>query len=430
MRERYVLLGLAPARVDWFRRVGQWATSATIPAEFVRCVSAQEVRARLASGRRFSAALLDGSAPGVDRDLLAAIHEAGVAALVVDGHTDRPWRELGAAATLDEQLTRDDLLDALAGVASMVAPAVAGDPPARPSVQQGRAGQVVAVTGPGGTGASTAAIALAQGLAGPSRQVLLADCCRVADQAMLHDARTVVPSVQDLVDAHRTGLPTVEDIRAQTFDIPDRGYRLLLGLRRPVHWATLAAEGYEATLDSLQRAFDVTVADIESDLEGEQHTGSEDVEARNRLARATLGRATAVVVVGEAGVKGLHALVRTVLDLLAFGMPGRRIVPVLNRSPRSPRERAEVAAALSSLTRASVGPAAASLPSPVFLPRRRVDAALRDGVALPSPLPDLLAGAVAHLLRDPAPRPEVSVATRRIAAGSLGLFTSSREQTP
>lgn len=30
MRERYVLLGLARARADWFARVGQWATSAAI----------------------------------------------------------------------------------------------------------------------------------------------------------------------------------------------------------------------------------------------------------------------------------------------------------------------------------------------------------------------------------------------------------------
>jgi hypothetical protein len=30
MCERYVLLGLARPRADWFRRVGQWATSAVV----------------------------------------------------------------------------------------------------------------------------------------------------------------------------------------------------------------------------------------------------------------------------------------------------------------------------------------------------------------------------------------------------------------
>jgi hypothetical protein len=30
MRDRYVLLGLARARADWFRTVGQWATSAML----------------------------------------------------------------------------------------------------------------------------------------------------------------------------------------------------------------------------------------------------------------------------------------------------------------------------------------------------------------------------------------------------------------
>ncbi len=45
--ERYVLLGLAPARAAWFRSVGSWANSGALPAEFVKCLSAEEVAARL-----------------------------------------------------------------------------------------------------------------------------------------------------------------------------------------------------------------------------------------------------------------------------------------------------------------------------------------------------------------------------------------------
>jgi hypothetical protein len=70
--DRFVLLGLARPRATWFSEVSRWATSAIVPAEFVKCVSAEEVRARLAVGRPWSAALLDGSLPAVDRDLLAA----------------------------------------------------------------------------------------------------------------------------------------------------------------------------------------------------------------------------------------------------------------------------------------------------------------------------------------------------------------------
>ena len=49
--EHYVVLGAARPRAAWFADVGRWATSAALPVEFVRCVSADEVRARLAAGR-------------------------------------------------------------------------------------------------------------------------------------------------------------------------------------------------------------------------------------------------------------------------------------------------------------------------------------------------------------------------------------------
>lgn len=431
MRERYVLLGLARARAEWFAQVGRWATAASLPAEFLRCISVQELRARLGSGRQFSAALLDGAAPGVDRDLLAVLRDAGVAAIVVDDATGRPWRDLGADGVLAPGFDRDDLLEALATHARMVGPAVVGDQPDAPDTTTASRGAVVAVTGPGGTGASVAAIALAQGLAAADRgQVLLADFCRVADQAMLHDSRVVVPSVQEVAEAHRGGTPTTQDVRNQTFEVVERRYRLLLGLRRPRHWVTVRPQAFEATLDSLQRAFDVVVADVEPDLEGEDETGSMDVEDRHLLARATAGRATAVVVVGEPSMKGLHALVRTLLDLLAFGVPGRRIVPVLNQAPRSPRERAELAATLGSLAHTALGASGTALPSPVFLPRRRVDVALRDGVSLPRPLPDLLVGAVGHVLDRVGGNPgSPTAAPQRVAPGSLSLFTSAREST-
>ncbi len=94
---RWVLLGLARPRLPWFAAVGRDATSGALPAEFLKCVSAEEVRVRLAGGRRCSAVLLDGGLPGVDRDLLAAVVEAGAAAVVVDaGRGERDWRALGA----------------------------------------------------------------------------------------------------------------------------------------------------------------------------------------------------------------------------------------------------------------------------------------------------------------------------------------------
>ncbi|MST32488.1 hypothetical protein GHK86_07105, partial [Acidimicrobiaceae bacterium USS-CC1] len=70
--ERWVLLGLAPARAAWFGEVTRWSTSGALPAEFVKCLSAEEARARLGSGRPWSALVVDAAAPGFDRDLVDA----------------------------------------------------------------------------------------------------------------------------------------------------------------------------------------------------------------------------------------------------------------------------------------------------------------------------------------------------------------------
>ena len=212
MAERYVLLGLAPARSSWFRMVGQWAAAAVLPAEFVRCVSLEELRSRLRSGRAYSAVLIDGGLPGLDRDLIAAATELGCAVLVVEPPSaGRDWQALGAAGTLAPAFSRDELVEVLTATARPIRDASIAmldpGPVARPATR----GPLVAVTGPGGTGASVTAIALAQGLAaepgtaGRGPEVLLADLCRRADQAMLHDARVLVPGLPELVDAHRGG---------------------------------------------------------------------------------------------------------------------------------------------------------------------------------------------------------------------------------
>ncbi len=81
--ERFVVLGLAQVRAGWFGEVSRWSTSGTIPVEFVKCVSIDEVRGRLRTGRAVSALLLDAQRTGVDRDLLDAARDVGAAVIVV-----------------------------------------------------------------------------------------------------------------------------------------------------------------------------------------------------------------------------------------------------------------------------------------------------------------------------------------------------------
>jgi hypothetical protein len=425
--DRYVVLGLAQARSAWFRSVAQWAHSAALPVEFVKCVSGEEVRARLASGRSFSALVCDAGVPAVDRDLLGAAKTCGCAVLVVtDPRIDRDWQSLGATASLRPAFDREELLAALAEHAVMVRRGHAE------SARRGRdreatppwRGPTIAVCGPGGTGASTAAIALAQTLAETAPgAVLLADLRRNAEQAMLHDARDVVPGVQELVEGHRAGRPSAAEVRALTFSIGERGYHLLLGLRLGRQWAGIRPRSFDASFDSLRRAYQIVVCDIDADFEGEAEGGSIDVEERNTMARLPALHADAVLVVGAPTMKGLHSLVRVLHDLLTLGVAAPRLVPVLNRAPRSARTRLALTRALADLVGAGV-----RLAAPVFLPERHVEEALRDGVRLPTGLGSPLADAVAHAVRRAGPVVSSSPSEPEpVRPGSLGAWSDIDE---
>jgi hypothetical protein len=424
--ERYVLLGLAPARAPWFQALAQWSTSATIAAEFVKCVSAEEVRVRLTSGRRHSALLVDSAAPGLDRDLVDAAGEALTPVIIV--HSGRApsfsGLDLGTAADLPGDFDRDVLLDVLSSHCQMIGrgdqlPA-ALDTRASPAWQA----QMFAVCGPGGTGTSTLAMALAQGLAGDARfgrRVLLADLARRADLAMLHDAVDLGPGVQELVEAHRLTRPDPDEIRRATFHVPGRGYHLLLGLRQPEAWSSLRPRAVEASIEGMRRSFQAVVADITGDFEGESEGGSIDVEERNHLARATAQRATVVVAVGAPGLKGVHSLAVLIRSLVQIGVPGERIVPAFNRSPRHPRSRSESGRALTGLLKG----ADLAVAGPIHVPERKLEEVLRDGSLFPAPIVDPVLKAVLAVAERRADSPPPWVTPTRIQPGSLGTWTDS-----
>lgn len=434
--ERFVLLGLAQVRSPWFREASRWSTAASLPIEFVKTMSTEEVRARLRSGRAYSALLVDDTVTGLDRDLIDLASEVGCSVIVVDsGRTARRWRELGASATLPPELDPATLLQVLSQVAQPVSHGDERPPlPGEPDRPLGFLGHLVAVTGRGGVGTSTVAIGLAQHLADDPRQaglVCLADLALNAEQAMLHGSPDVVPGVQELVDAHRTGLPSTESIRALTWQIERRGYDLLLGLRRHRDWTALRPRAVSAAIDGLRRSYRITVADVDADLEGERATGSIDVEERNALARASVDVAELVVVVGGPGMKGIHALVRCARDLVEHGVPAGSLVPVVNRAPKSPRARAELARAFGDLLGAVDGNGRAPVAAPLFLSERRnLDTLLRDRSRVPDAWIRPLAGAVLAVLDD---RPAVSQrgplvpvdneTPVRVAPGSLGVWT-------
>ena len=423
--ERYVLLGLAQPKSAWFRTVAQWTTAAHVPGEFIKCLSAEELRARLASGRHHSAVLVDAGHPGLDRDLVASARRGGVPVFAVGTPGRGRWSapDLGVTGVLPADFGRTTLMDALT---AHCRPISRGDQsPLTPPDDAFPAwrGRLFGVCGPGGTGASTVAIALAQGYAGDPRtsgRTLLADFALCAEQAMLHDSIEVSPGVQELVEAHRIRRPPNEEVSSMTYLVESRRYRLLLGLRQHRFWSTIRPMAFDASVDSLRAAFEVVVADIDCDLEGESDGGSMDVQERHHMARSVAARADVVLAVGRPGMKGLHSLVRVIVDLLEHGVAGARILPVFAAAPKHPPARAQLTGGLAALVSAHDG--AADISAPLFLPERHVDDLLRDGVCLPDALVEPLVGAVDALVERQLDLAPPVVEPALVSPGSLGRW--------
>lgn len=432
MSDSFRLLGLAPPRAAWFRSVAVWSTSGALPAEFLKCVSAEDLRARLASQGPFSAMLVDAALPSVDRDLLATAEAAGCAVIVVDDpRVARDWYALGASKVMTGDFGRDDLVATLGSCARRVLRgAMSGSDLLDPVVPPTWRGSLVGVTGPGGTGASVAAMALAQAFGDDVRQsglVLLADLRLRAEQAMLHDVCDVGPGIQELAEAHRAGQVSCESARTLAFAVESRRYHLLLGLRQPRFWPAIRPRSFDAALDTLLRSYRVVVCDIDCDLEGEDASGSIDVEERNTMSRSAAAAADVVFAVGSPSMKGVHALVRVISELCAFGVDVDRILPVFSRSPRSPRVRAQLGTAVSELSsEATLG----RLPPPVHLAEVHLEECVRDVRRLPASLGAPLVGAYRAVVDGAGTSSQRSTGTGmayRVKPGSLGGFDGGRE---
>lgn len=334
---RFVVVGVAGARRSWCNDVARWSTSGASPTEFVNCVSVAEVLAVVGSGRRISALLADTSVPRLDRELVHRLAAAGAATIAVsDGRVQRDWESLGCVAVIEDGFGQHELLDVLSRHCAPVLHDLRT--PGRVELpRDDDASTTIAVLGAGGTGVSTVAMCLAQVLAehAPPSSVALVDGARRGDLAMYHDVGDVIPGLPELVDAHRVDTVDPDEIRRLLFRIDERGYSVLLGLRRARDWVSLRPRSVGAALDGLSRAYPTVVVDLDPDLEGENETGSIDIEDRHCVSRVTVERAALVVVVGGAGVKGIHDLVRQVHELCALGTPTDRILPVVNRGRRN-----------------------------------------------------------------------------------------------
>jgi hypothetical protein len=118
----------------------------------------------------------------------------------------------------------------------------------------------------------------------------------------------------------------------------------------------------------------------------------------------------------------VHTLAALVRSLLEAGVSGSRLVPAVNRCPRSPKVRAELTAALAAL----VGRPTA-LAGPVGVPERRLEGALRDGTPLPAGVVTPLADAVAAILERQADAEPATATPVRVSPGSLGRWLDEED---
>lgn len=398
MTDPYVIAAVALPRSDWLSRVGHWASSGALPIELTRCLSTAELSALIASGKRLSAVLIDPTVPGADRDLIDSARRVQTPTIAVT--TRRSQRDLtgiGIAHILNEAFTAEDLI----GVLSQHSAPIPRGTPRQMQLDTAlggdtTTGSLISVVGSGGVGSSTIAMMTAQTLSSygsPSarkitrleestrRTVALIDGALRGNLSMYHDVGDIIPGISELVELHRMDQPDPDAIRSLLFDIPERNYSLLLGMRRPRDWSTMRAASTRSAISGLTRCYDAVVVDHDDSFDGEPETGSLDVEERHVIARHSLLNAQAVVCVGTTGMKGIYDLSWLIQELTRLGIDPDAIIPVINFAPRRPALRASLARTLSDATGIVTHP-------PIYVPYlHRMEDAQQSVAALPHSQP-------------------------------------------
>ena len=106
MSDRFVVLGLARSRCQWFSDLASWSSHAVAPIDYIKCLTSDEAQALIGSGRRLSAVLVDAAISGVDREFIALVASIGATTIVVaDTAASRDWESLGCSAILRSDFT-------------------------------------------------------------------------------------------------------------------------------------------------------------------------------------------------------------------------------------------------------------------------------------------------------------------------------------
>jgi hypothetical protein len=395
-------VGLTSARSGWAAEVSRWCTGGVVAADFATCLTADELRATLAL-RPVDVVILDAAlAPGAP-SLLHEVRARGASVVGVDAgdHHDPAAAEhfdaMLAVGFTPRALT--DLLQRLEGDHAALHAAGARAGAIHQPLGEARRlrARTIGVSGIAGAGASVVAMALAQGLAGGEETVALLDGARRAQLAMYHDVGDVVPGLAELVDAQLGGIADPAEVRSLLFDLPERGYQLLLGQRRPDEAVRHGTAALTAALDALARSYDLVVVDHDPDVDLGPPGARGALRERHAVALHTVATAEIEVLVARPGTKGLHDAARRLDELIEAGMPPERLVVCCNRSPRAATARSGFDRSVRALTRGRFGDGT-TLEVLHLGASRGIERALSDGRALPARPAAALAGAVRRRL--------------------------------
>jgi MinD-like ATPase involved in chromosome partitioning or flagellar assembly len=265
--------------------------------------------------------------PLLTRAFVDDVHARGRRVLGVHDLAEPASRGHLVAVGVDALIESDSNVDAF--VRALVALVDVRGPAARPSVPLERAGRLLVVGGPPGTGHTEVAIQLACSIPG----ALLFDADDVAPAVAQRLALALEPNLRSAIDAVEHGDGELDDAIQS---LPS-GLQVLAGVPSPNAWTQVRPSEVLRVIDRLADEFSTVVADGAGTL---QDVGTAP-RGRFATAQAIVREADALVVVGDASPVGVTRVLAWTADARSLA-PTTPIVVVLNRAPRDAFRRGEL----------------------------------------------------------------------------------------
>lgn len=363
---------------------------------------------RMAVEEQVDIVLVDADTSFLTAGLVTALRDRGVKFVGVVDPTDAAadtdiarLRSMGVEETVSAETPPGELLVQLRGrlpdinldqqFGELVAGLELGD--------VGSEGQIIAVGGPPGSGATEVAVALSDSLSSTDPAVLLdADEVNAGIARRLH--LTLHPHLLTAIDDLRSSLGKNDverdDPVSSALARPAAGgalppFDVVVGLANRQDWQVLHEDELSSLIDSLCARWRYVVINLGPHLEDLGRWVDRFLASRTAAAEADV-----VVGVCEASPRGLLRFFDWLVELEPLA-DGRPVHAVVNRAPRSAFRRAEVAEQLHE----HAGPRIASL---TIVPEdRRVPVAAWDGVLVPR---GPFTRAISELASTFAPRPQ------------------------